>query len=119
MAQAIELMDGYALLYSEEATPVYLGLVSSNCYASDSIINDYGTYGSVYAAKSIRNQYGSYGSPYAGYSAFNDFTSTPPIAWMPSQQGYYAFAYITTNTIKSPRVDSTYLIAYLKAKGGC
>lgn len=56
----------------------FLGTLSSNIYQSDSIMNEYGIYGSKYSATSIFNQYGRYGSPYGSYSAFNPYTRTPP-----------------------------------------
>lgn len=56
----------------------FLGMLSSNRYQYDSVMNEYGTYGSKYSTTSIFNQYGRYGSPYALYSPFNPYTSTPP-----------------------------------------
>lgn len=56
----------------------FLGMLSSNKYQSDSVINKYGSYGSKYSSTSIFNQYGQYGSRYATYSPFNPYTSTPP-----------------------------------------
>ena len=43
----------------------FLGMLSSNKYQSDSVINKYGSYGSKYSSTSIFNQYGQYGSRYA------------------------------------------------------
>ena len=56
----------------------FLGMLSSNKYQSDSVMNEYGSYGSKYSSTSIFNQYGQYGSRYASYSPFNPYTSTPP-----------------------------------------
>lgn len=56
----------------------FLGMLSSNKYQSDSVMNEYGSYGSKYSSTSIFNQYGQYGSRYATYSPFNPYTSTPP-----------------------------------------
>jgi hypothetical protein len=50
-----------ATIYANDGT--YLGLITTSKYHSDSIINDYGTYGSKYNSTSIRNTYGTYGSP--------------------------------------------------------
>lgn len=57
----------------------FLGMLSSNKYQTDSIMNEYGVYGSKYSTTSIFNQHSRYGSPYASYSAFNPNTSTPPL----------------------------------------
>jgi len=69
-------IDGKATLLANEGT--YLGKVSSNPFESESICNEFGTYGSEFASKSVRNEFGSYGSPFASQSAYNEFTSTPP-----------------------------------------
>lgn len=56
----------------------FLGALTSNKYNIDSIMNQYGRYGSKYSSTSIFNQYGRYGGRYAQYSPFNPYTSTPP-----------------------------------------
>ena len=56
----------------------FLGILSSNKYQQDSVMNEYGSFGSRYSLTSIFNQYGSYGSPYGFYSPFNPYASTPP-----------------------------------------
>lgn len=56
----------------------FLGLLSSDKYLPDSVMNEYGNYGNLYSSTSIFNQYGQYGSRYACYSPFNPYTSTPP-----------------------------------------
>tara|TARA_B110000967_G_C18385639_1_gene317417 strand:- start:124 stop:498 length:375 start_codon:yes stop_codon:yes gene_type:complete len=56
----------------------YLGKVA-NEYDSDSILNEYGTYGSQYSVDSIWNEYGPYGGEYSVNSPFNEYTSTPPV----------------------------------------
>lgn len=60
----------------------YLGRLSLSRYASDSISNPYGAYGSKYASTSIWNQYGMYGSLYSSLSPFNPYTSTPPFVFL-------------------------------------
>lgn len=56
----------------------FLGALTSNKYQFDSIMNQYGRYGSKYSSTSIFNKYGRYGGRYAQYSPFNPYTSTPP-----------------------------------------
>ena len=46
-------------LYSGNGT--FLGELSSNRYAPNSILNPYGVYGSRYSPQSIRNPHGPYG----------------------------------------------------------
>lgn len=55
----------------------YLGRLSGK-YDSESVFNEYGTYGSKYQSESIWNKYGDYGSPYSTKSAFNPFTADGP-----------------------------------------
>lgn len=69
-------LDG-SYVYSQEYDPVYLGFFGSQ-YASESIMNAYGTYGSEYNSLSVRNPYGTYGSEYNTFSATNPYTNTPP-----------------------------------------
>ena len=115
----IDYLDGRGLIYSGENAPVYLGTISSRCYWSESIVNEYGRYGSEYSSVSISNEYGRYGSPYSSYSAFNEYASHPPgiLTWDGYQ--WLFWAYVTNNPYKSPRMDSAYLLAYLRWKGGC
>ncbi len=56
----------------------YLGQLSSNQYAANSVSNPYGTYGSPYSSKSINNPYGPYGSPYSSTSVTNPYTTNAP-----------------------------------------
>lgn len=56
----------------------YLGKLTSQ-YDSESVFNQYGTYGSQYSSDSIWNQYGSYGGEYSSNSPFNKYTSSPPV----------------------------------------
>ncbi|PQJ84485.1 hypothetical protein, partial [Aliivibrio sifiae] len=48
-------------------------------YDSDSIFNEYGTYGSEYNELSVFNDYGQFGSEYNQYSATNPYTQEPPM----------------------------------------
>jgi hypothetical protein len=84
----------------------YLGKISDNPYLSDSIANPYGQYGSPYSSTSIYNTVGRYGSSVSSTSAFNSLASQPPILY----RSGVALAYLTTNTIKVPRVDSNFAL---------
>ena len=46
-------------IYSDDGT--YLGELSQNRYAPDSVNNRFGRYGSKYSSDSINNKYGNYG----------------------------------------------------------
>jgi hypothetical protein len=89
----------------------YLGTVDTQ-YASDSIVNEYGSYGSPYSSPSIRNEYGTYGGRYSSLSPFNPYTSTPPRIF----QDDAFVAYLTANEALSPRVDPRALVGWLKSR---
>lgn len=58
---------------------VYLGVVSSDQYAAESICNQYGQFGSPYAAKSVWNKYAQYGGTHASNGAYNSMAQNPPL----------------------------------------
>ena len=98
------LLQG-AEIYGQDGQ--YLGDITGQ-YNTNSIFNSYGTYGSNYSSKSIWNTYVNYGSSYGSNSAFNSYTTTPPIIYKNS----VAVGYLTTNSYKTPRIDSRSLILY-------
>lgn len=74
-AQSVcEIFDG-AIVVADDGK--YLGKIT-NSYDSESILNEYGTYGNEYSSNSIWNEYGQYGGEYSPLSPFNSYTSTPP-----------------------------------------
>lgn len=56
----------------------FLGRITTNPHESESILNEYGPYGSQYSNTSIFNEYSPYGSPYGQFSVNNPYSSTPP-----------------------------------------
>lgn len=82
----------------------YLGVVS-NRYDSDSIFNEYGTYGSPYSVTSIWNEYGTYGGQYSLMSPFNPYTSTPPVLVIRGN----AIAHLTVNRSIQSAVNPYFL----------
>ena len=65
-------------ILAQDNNNTFLGKVE-NRFSSESIFNEYGTYGSEYNSNSIWNKYGTYGSEYNQYSPFNIYSSKPPI----------------------------------------
>jgi hypothetical protein len=57
----------------------YLGRLSTNPYAADSVSNPYGKYGSPYSPTSINNPYSKYGNPYSALSPNNPYATKAPI----------------------------------------
>ena len=76
MAQNVCSVISGASVVAKDGT--FLGRIE-NSYSSNSILNEYGNYGSKYSRTSIWNEYGSYGGEYSAQSPFNKYTSTPPM----------------------------------------
>lgn len=89
-------------LYVDDGDHVYLGCFSCSPYDSNSIWNEYGTYGSEYSSKSIWNEYGNYGSEYSSHSPWNKFSSNAPVI-VDKEGGFYG--YFTCNEYKSKRFN--------------
>ena len=60
----------------------YLGKLCLNKFDAESIVNEYGVYGSRFSSTSIYNQYSMYGSQFSSLSPFNIYTSTPPTVYL-------------------------------------
>jgi hypothetical protein len=81
-----------ALIFAQDDEQTYLGKID-NKFNSESIFNEYGTYGSKYSTDSIWNEYSNFGSKYSSYSPFNDYSSSPPMIVKNGQ----IIGYLTTN----------------------
>ncbi|RPD44903.1 hypothetical protein DNI29_19575 [Hymenobacter sediminis] len=77
----------------------FLGKITFNKYDADSIVNQYGSYGSKYSATSIFNQYSSYGSQYSSLSPYNRYTSTPPKIYLRGE----LWGFLTKNKYLGPK----------------
>lgn len=71
-------IKGPLSLIADDNDYTFLGKLTTNIYDSDSIYNEYGTYGSKYSTKSIWNDYSNYGGEYSSYSPFNSYSLNPP-----------------------------------------
>jgi len=65
------------LLYSSDNN-TFLGCLNCNEFSSESICNEFGTYGSEFSSESIWNEFGTYGSEFSSYSPWNEFSSDGP-----------------------------------------
>jgi len=102
----LDYLEGAIIIANDNE---YLGKISKSKFDSDSINNQFGTYGSQFSAYSIFNQFGTYGSEFSSLSPFNKFTSTPPKIYKEN----VFIAYLTVNTFMFPRVDTNLLVAWL------
>jgi hypothetical protein len=64
--------------YLEAVDGQFLGKITNDPYDRDSILNEYGPYGSPYSTTSIFNEYSDYGSQYGNNSVNNPYCSSPP-----------------------------------------
>jgi len=67
------------MLFGGEDHKVYLGCLSCSEYSTDSVFNQYGTFGSRYSSTSIWNHYSEYGSAYSSWGACNPYANDPPV----------------------------------------
>ena len=65
-------------IVAQDNKNTYLGKLT-NSFDSDSVFNEFGTYGSEFSSESIWNEFSTFGSEFSNYSPFNEFTSTPPM----------------------------------------
>lgn len=66
----------------------YLGCLNCSEFNQDSVVNEFGPYGSSFSPTSIRNQFSPYGSSFSQYSACNPFALDPPVI-VDGQGNYY------------------------------
>lgn len=90
---------GGMLIFGQDGQ--FLGEISSNRFAQNSISNQYGPYGSSYSSTSIFNSFGPYGGQFSAKSPFSAFASSPPVL----VSNGTALAFLTVNGTKTPRVD--------------
>ena len=94
---------------------MYLGCLNCSEYASDSVFNNYGSYGSEYSSRSVHNSYSQYGSPYSAHSPCNPYASNPPV--VVDKDGNF-YGYLTLNQYKSGAMTDARIIVWLKGVCG-
>ncbi|MFB9273677.1 stalk domain-containing protein [Cohnella cellulosilytica] len=91
----------------------YLGKITSNTFDSDSIFNEFGTYGSKFQSKSIWNEFGDYGSEFSNKSAFNEFATKPPLVVLDGK----TIGYLTINDKVKNAISPIGLLTWAKNNG--
>mgnify|MGYP000032600307 FL=1 len=99
---SIHVSAQHLYIYGGDDHNIYLGCLTSSPYDSNSIWNEYGSYGNEYNPKSIWNEYGTYGSEYGSYSPWNEYASNPPV--IVDKKGNF-YGYFTVNEYKSERAE--------------
>lgn len=87
-----------------------LGKINNNQYDNESILNQYGPYGSPYSPTSIFNPYSAYGSEYGAQSINNPYCSTPPKLFI----GGRFIGHVTANQYVSSRISPQAFLYTLK-----
>lgn len=75
----------------------YLGKLTTDQFDNDSILNEFGPYGSKFSPKSIFNEFGTYGSEFSALSPFNEFSNIPPKIYVNGKE----YGYLTQNEFMS------------------
>jgi len=101
------------LIFGGSSHDVFLGCLTCNQFSSDSVLNEFGTYGSSYSAKSIWNEYGQYGGSYGMYSPCNPYASNPPVV-VDRSGGFYG--YLTVNEFHRQRITSPSILEWLETQ---
>lgn len=102
--QIIPQLDGNAYLMGNGGT--FVGLVSSDPTASNSICNPLGPYGSQDGVLSIRNRSGNLGSLFSQISAYNSNAKQPPILIFKGKR----MVFLTKNTSLDKTLDPDLLL---------
>lgn len=106
-----EAMAAKIMIFGGHNHTTYLGCLNCSEYASDSVFNAYGSYGSPYGMNSIFNHYSQYGSPYSMYSACNSYASDPPV--IVDEAGNY-YGRLTINIYNSQATHDQDILTWLQ-----
>jgi len=97
--------------FIEAHDETFLGNLKPDAFDNESVFNTFGPYGSQFSQISIFNSFCPYGGQFAQQSPFNQFTNTPPKVYL---NGVFV-AYLTVNTMITPRVDPNNLKQWAQA----
>jgi hypothetical protein len=67
-----------SVVIAQDSKNTFLGKIT-NSFDSESIFNEFGTYGNPFSGSSIWNQFSEFGNQFNSYSPFNEFSSSPPM----------------------------------------
>jgi hypothetical protein len=106
----VSLLEGCVIIADDGQ---FLGVISKNEFSAESIINQFGKYGSEFSTTSIFNEFAKYGGEISRLSPYSEITSSPPRIFTPRGT---LIGYLTKNPIKTPNIDPHFLIALLKSQ---
>jgi hypothetical protein len=97
------------LLFGGADHKTFLGCLNCTSASSGSVCNEYGK-GSEYASESIWNEYGTYGSEYSQYSPWNSYSDSAPIIVDRDGKSY---GYFSVNAYHHDRTRIDWIVALL------
>lgn len=95
-----------AAIVAQDDENTFLGRVT-NKYNSDSVFNEFGTYGNQFNSASIWNKFAAFGSPYGLHSPHNKFSAAPPMLI----KGGKVIGYLSANRAITPSISPNLLRA--------
>jgi hypothetical protein len=87
------------LVFGGEGHKTFLGCLNCSKFDANSVMNEFGQYGSAYSTVSILNQFSEFGSPYSTHSACGPYASDPPV--IVDRAGNY-YGRLTVNRFADP-----------------
>lgn len=75
--EVCDILNG-SVIIAQDSNNTFLGKVASS-FDSQSIFNEFGTYGNEFSSKSIWNEFSTFGNEFNSNSPFNEFSSAPPM----------------------------------------
>ena len=67
-----------SVIIAQDDQNTFLGKIASS-FDSQSIFNEFGTYGNPFSSSSIWNQFSTFGNQFNTHSPFNQFSASPPM----------------------------------------
>lgn|GEM_PF-1962058 len=117
-AESVQDMVNSGRMFIVSPDGTYLGVVSNKPYDSNSLANQYGTYGNPYSSNSIFSQYGTYGGEFSSKSAFNKMATEPPLIYYKDLSGDTLYlGKLTVNDILKDAVNPRVILIYILEPG--
>lgn len=89
-------------IYGGSSHKDYLGCLNCSSFDTNSIWNEFGTYGNSFNTNCIWNEYGTYGNEFNQNSPWNAYSNTPPV--IVDKDGNF-YGYFTLNKYKEDRAE--------------
>ncbi len=97
-------------LYGGSSHKQYLGCITCSEFDSNSICNEFGTYGNSFSSKSIWNEFSEFGNEFNADSPWNEYSSSAPV--IVDKSGNF-YGYFTINQYHRKRTEISLLRYFL------